>query len=351
MSKPAIKSQTIQNAIASFIVLFLTIVLSTYDFETGKFRPPNQAEVAAILVGAKTLQGTIEGRKRATESIGKSNKDSKEEVTESAETQNLISIDSIDNEEDDLDVSFSNLKGKYYLVAQTDTKLKTSPVQSSELEISEYREVGQWQRIDIDAWKFLQERNEHIEVVIDEYSAINGGKFYAYAPHFKLFNLLDKEVEIEGPTAVVPVISKNKTAIKLPGYQSAFYLEDPIYPGSAFMWYEATKNGSRIPPTKQIVDNIILQAKNLDKLRAFNGNKPLVVTSWYRDPRTNAAVGGASRSDHLTGRSTDVFCPSMDIWDFQRVVLSFWKFGGVGKGANKGFCHVSSDASYRVWDY
>lgn len=65
----------------------------------------------------------------------------------------------------------------------------------------------------------------------------------------------------------------------------------------------------------------------------------------------NAAVGGASRSDHLTGRSTDVFCPSMNIWDFQRVVLSFWKFGGVGKGANKGFCHVSSDASYRVWDY
>lgn len=345
MSKPFYKSTTIQAAISSFAILLINTAYSTWQPDTGTFRAPTQVEIGTIIAGAWALKETVEGRKRATESIGQSSFEPEQQV------EAAPMMDFIDNEEDDLDVSFSNLKGRYYLVAQTDTKLKTSPVQSSELEISEYREVGQWQRIDIDAWKFLQERNEHIEVVIDEYSAINGGKFYAYAPHFKLFNLLDKEVEIEGPTAVVPVISKNKTAIKLPGYQSAFYLEDPIYPGSAFMWYEATKNGSRIPPTKQIVDNIILQAKNLDKLRAFNGNKPLVVTSWYRDPRTNAAVGGASRSDHLTGRSTDVFCPSMDIWDFQRVVLSFWKFGGVGKGAIKGFCHVSSDASYRVWDY
>lgn len=373
MTKPQYKSQTIRNAYASFGLLLITTIVSMYDFEERGFRPPNQAEVATILIGLKTLQGTVQGRIKATEPIGKPNDFltndeliemapldvppnfeyiSQLESAEEVEVPQEDDLDSVDfEEEDNLDMDFSKLQGKYALKAKQDSKLKTSVDQSESLKNSDWIDVDKDYQVEIDSWKFLKEQNSHIQVGIDEYSNINSGQFYVYAPHFDLISVTGSKVEIDTPSSPVKIISKNKTAIKLPGYQSTFYLEDPIYPGSSFTWREATKNGSRMPNTKQIVDNIILQARNLDKLREFNGDKPLVVTSWYRDPRTNSAVGGATRSDHLTGRSTDLLCPSMSIWEFQKVVLSFWKFGGVGKGANKGFCHVSSDGSYRVWDY
>jgi hypothetical protein len=172
-----------------------------------------------------------------------------------------------------------------------------------------------------------------------------------YTPHFNLFNVQGKQVEIEVPTSEVPVIKKGLTRIALPGNTSDFYLENPIYPGSHFTWAEATKNGERVPQTRQIVDNIVKQARELDKLRAWLGNRSLVVTSWYRDPRTNAAVGGASGSSHLNGSATDILCPGMNILTFQSKVLESWKVGGVGKGASKGFVHVASDGFYRVWNY
>jgi hypothetical protein len=166
-----------------------------------------------------------------------------------------------------------------------------------------------------------------------------------------LFNVLDKEVEIEAPSSSIPVVKKDRgKAFKLPGNSSTFYTKDPIYPGSHFTWSEATKNATRIPESATIVANIIKQAKELDKLRAHLG-VPLMVTSYYRDPRTNAAVGGASQSSHLTGLATDIYSPSMSAHALQAKVLQFWKAGGIGKGAAKGFVHVSSDGWLRVFGY
>jgi len=351
MSKPFYKSSTIQAAISSFVILLINTAYSTWQPDTGTFRAPTQVEVATVLGGAIALKETIEGRRRATESIGKASNNE----TQPTETQALVSMDSVDNEEDDLDVSFSNLTGKYYLVAQVDTKLKTSPVQSSELASTDYREVGQWQRIDIDGWKFLEEKNDHIEIILDEYSAINNGKFYAFAPHFKLFNLIDKEIEIGGPTSAIPVISKNKTAIKLPGYQSAFYLEDPIYPGSSFYWREALRNGDRKPSEKSQVDNIIAMAKNLDAIRSFLGNRPMVITSWLRPNKPvdiNRQVGGVSNSRHITGDGVDFLVPSMNMFDVQERLKSYCQKNnlGLGLGAKRGFVHVDL-AGFRIWNY
>lgn len=379
--KPLYQSSTVQAAVSAFVILLINTAYATWDGDSQRFRPPSQVEVSSLLGGAFALRETIKGRQRATESIGKPGPENPiypyyedkpltdEELLEmsaltqpnfdyiaslpSADTYDEVDLmDSVDNEEDDaLDIDFTKLQGKYKLVAKQDTKLKTFFSQSAELAQTDWLDVPKGEVIEVDSWKFLKEQNSHIQVGIDEYKNINDGQFYVFAPHFDLVSVTGNKVEIETLTSPVQVISKNKTTIKLPGYQSTFYLEDSIYPGSAFTWGEATKNGSRVPPTRFVVDNIILQARNLDKLREFNGNKPLVVTSWFRDARTNAAVGGATRSDHLTGRSTDVVCPSMKILDFQNVCLSFWKFGGVGKGFKKGFVHVSSDASYRIWDY
>lgn len=53
-----------------------------------------------------------------------------------------------------------------------------------------------------------------------------------------------------------------------------------------------------VGPDRRLVD--VLEA-----IRALTGN-PLTITSGYRSPSTNAAVGGAKRSQHLVGRAADI---------------------------------------------
>ena len=47
----------------------------------------------------------------------------------------------------------------------------------------------------------------------------------------------------------------------------------------------------------------------LEPLRAFAG-KPIVISSGYRCPALNGAVGGASQSQHLRGEAADLHLPS-----------------------------------------
>ncbi len=46
--------------------------------------------------------------------------------------------------------------------------------------------------------------------------------------------------------------------------------------------------------------------EHLERLRSICGDRPLTIVSGYRSPSTNAAVGGASRSQHLYGRAADI---------------------------------------------
>jgi hypothetical protein len=62
---------------------------------------------------------------------------------------------------------------------------------------------------------------------------------------------------------------------------------DPIYTGSHFTWGEATKHGSRIPRDiifrgelvtgKEIAENIVTFARDLDKIRSQFGNNPITI--------------------------------------------------------------------------
>ena len=48
-----------------------------------------------------------------------------------------------------------------------------------------------------------------------------------------------------------------------------------------------------------------LVANILDPLREAYG-KPIVVSSGYRSPKLNRAVGGAAKSQHVTGQAADI---------------------------------------------
>lgn len=81
-----------------------------------------------------------------------------------------------------------------------------------------------------------------------------------------------------------------------------------VYPSTKitenFTWGEATKDCTRIPPSIKIEENIINCAINLQKIRD-RFKKPIIITSWYRDPESNRRAGGASNSMHLRGYAVD----------------------------------------------
>ncbi len=73
-----------------------------------------------------------------------------------------------------------------------------------------------------------------------------------------------------------------------------------------------------------------LQLKRLQELRDYY-RKPLIIHSAYRCPHHNAAVGGVSNSQHLTGRATDFHIQDMPISKLYSAVHRLWENGGIGQ--------------------
>jgi zinc D-Ala-D-Ala carboxypeptidase len=60
-------------------------------------------------------------------------------------------------------------------------------------------------------------------------------------------------------------------------------------------------------PPEEIIDNLkFLCANLLEKLRVLNGSNPLILSSGYRCPRLNKAIGGVKNSQHMQGQAADV---------------------------------------------
>ena len=65
-------------------------------------------------------------------------------------------------------------------------------------------------------------------------------------------------------------------------------------------------------PGTDIVDNLRQLAEGLEQVRALTGF-PLEISSGYRCPALNAAVGGSATSQHLQGRAADFVCPAFGL--------------------------------------
>ncbi|WP_321946563.1 D-Ala-D-Ala carboxypeptidase family metallohydrolase [Paraburkholderia sp. J10-1] len=62
-------------------------------------------------------------------------------------------------------------------------------------------------------------------------------------------------------------------------------------------------------PTPDIVANLTLLANALEDVRVLLGNRPILISSGYRCPVLNRAVGGALSSAHVQGLAADLTCP------------------------------------------
>lgn len=70
----------------------------------------------------------------------------------------------------------------------------------------------------------------------------------------------------------------------------------------------AARRGINNTPPPEAIKRLQNTAKNLEKVRAVLG-KPLLISSGYRSPALNKAVGGSATSDHMTGDAADFISP------------------------------------------
>src|SRR5690348_17100889 len=88
----------------------------------------------------------------------------------------------------------------------------------------------------------------------------------------------------------------------------------------------------------------------LEQLRALV-DKPITITSGYRSPQHNAAVGGVEHSQHELGMAADIKIAGLDT--FQLYVLAdqipLFSQGGIGIYPGQDFIHVDVRSGRARW--
>lgn len=107
-----------------------------------------------------------------------------------------------------------------------------------------------------------------------------------------------------------------------------------------------TDTGLANNPSQEEIRNLkLLVQKVLQPVRDKFG--VINVTSGYRSPGVNSAVGGSATSDHVHGRAADIQCEDMaTVFKYIRKNLPFkqliWEFG---TDAQPKWIHVAYDAN------
>ncbi len=86
-------------------------------------------------------------------------------------------------------------------------------------------------------------------------------------------------------------------------------------------------------PTFEIVDNLNRLASYLDGIREKLG-KPILITSGYRCPMLNKAVGGVANSQHQKGLAADITCSDMK--SLEKILIETGGFDQLIKEHRKG---------------
>ncbi|VVE77373.1 D-Ala-D-Ala carboxypeptidase family metallohydrolase [Pandoraea sputorum] len=71
----------------------------------------------------------------------------------------------------------------------------------------------------------------------------------------------------------------------------------------------ADRRGIDNAATDEAVTNLTRVAQTLERVRVLLGSRPITISSGYRSPDLNRAVGGAHNSAHLCGLAADFICP------------------------------------------
>lgn len=72
----------------------------------------------------------------------------------------------------------------------------------------------------------------------------------------------------------------------------------------------ATRKGIDNTPNSVIINNLTIVAANMEEVRKLLNNLPISISSGYRSPALNKAVGGSNTSAHVEGWACDFICPA-----------------------------------------
>lgn len=227
------------------------------------------------------------------------------------------------------------------------TMLKRLPVQSSELAPEDFMpvEVGR-------EFFFVDHQpaeGNHVEVIFAPNKGWSRG--YFFLPHIEGVTIEGNVAGNQPNDTFEPVTRDRGPLIRLID-GSEVYLNDPIIgAGGNFLWSEATRNGSRKPESRAALNNIKRIAEVMEDVRQILGNQPIQVNSFYRPPAINRAVGGSSRSRHISGDAIDFVPRSMSVNEAYRKLDSWW--GSRGGLARKpgAFVHIDARGYRARWVY
>jgi putative chitinase len=142
----------------------------------------------------------------------------------------------------------------------------------------------------------IQSKLQSLGYYEGQVDGISGPKTAKAWANFKRDNWLDQE-EIIGE-ASLELLREQSPTIDWEDFDSKVSKYFSV--GEVCQWY-----WNRIVKDERIRSNVVELARELDEVREEFG-KPIHVTSWYRPPAVNAAVGGVPNSTHLTGKAVDI---------------------------------------------
>ena len=99
---------------------------------------------------------------------------------------------------------------------------------------------------------------------------------------------------------------------------------------------------------KNVYDKMDSNLLALLEVLRDNVGQALTITSSYRSPEYNKSIGGASRSQHLTGNAVDLSCKNGILRS--KIVFQALKLG-LTVGVAKSFIHIDNRETQLVFSY
>lgn len=229
-------------------------------------------------------------------------------------------------------------------IALTGTWLKQLPLDSSLLKtmpepLSTVEVVSSGAEYQLTAMVPFDEHN-HTYIVTEKTLGDCRG-WWAYSKDWKFEGTEPDNNPVEAK-ATVAAKPKGKQ-IKIPGITPLVDVSQPVYAGSNFTWAEFLAGGDRIPENEVITARLVKLAQYMDRVRSYLGGKPITITSAYRPPAVNRAVGGAKYSMHVQGSAVDFRVSGMSTVEVFTQLKSFHKSGGLAVAyysSGNGFVHL-----------
>ncbi|NRA68538.1 MAG: DUF882 domain-containing protein [Pseudobacteriovorax sp.] len=110
-----------------------------------------------------------------------------------------------------------------------------------------------------------------------------------------------------------------------------------------------SKKELQCPLTKKCEMNDVF----MDKLQALRDefDHPMIITSGFRSPEHNKAVGGSKNSRHLVGEAVDISTKGMSAIRKHKLLELAFAFGFNGIAQAKTYVHIDTRKTNSTWTY